>query len=96
MIRLMGGVLMNKETIEKRKDLRMHLLIHLYEHYFKNKDKARYLRMKTEDIIADSETELAYKYLVDKGFVKNQSTSSITTLIITVDGIDFLESHILN
>ncbi|SPU37901.1 Uncharacterised protein [Lysinibacillus capsici] len=87
---------MNKETIEKRKDLRMHLLIHLYEHYFKNKDKARYLRMKTEDIIADSETELAYKYLVDKGFVKNQSTSSITTLIITVDGIDFLESHILN
>ncbi|MBG9453299.1 hypothetical protein ABE61_04190 [Lysinibacillus sphaericus] len=87
---------MNKETVEKRKDLRIHLLINLYEHYFKNKDKSRYLRMKTEDIVADSETELAYTYLINKGFVKKQSSTSTTALIITVDGIDFVESHILN
>ncbi|GAB0169188.1 hypothetical protein LSPCS325_26250 [Lysinibacillus sp. CTST325] len=27
---------MNKETVEKRKELRLQLLINLYEHYFNN------------------------------------------------------------
>ncbi|MGE6516653.1 hypothetical protein [Lysinibacillus sphaericus] len=84
---------MNKETVEKRKELRMHLLTNLYEHYFKNKGKGRYLRLEVENIVADSEVELAYTYLLDKGFIKNQGSNNISALIITTEGIDLAESH---
>lgn len=87
---------MNKETIEKRKEFRMHLLINLYEHHFNNKGKDRYLRLKTEDVVADSETELAYTYLINKGFIKKRSTNSTLAFIISVDGIDFVENHFVN
>lgn len=97
MIRIRGGVLiMNKDTVEKRQDLRMHLLINLYEHYFNHENKGikkRYLRIKTEDFIADSEVELAYTYLINKGLVKNEGNATSLGFIITVDGIDLVESH---
>lgn len=87
---------MNKDTVKKRQDLRNRLLIDLYEHYFnaENKSKERYLRLKTENVIADTEIELAYTYLINKGFIKRQNSSSTIALIITTDGIDFVESHL--
>lgn len=89
---------MNKEVIQNRQDLRLKLLIELYEHYYnpENKSKERYLKIGVSSLQSDNEKELAYTYLISKGFVKNQGANGIFALIITVDGMDYLENKYVN
>lgn len=87
---------MNKEMIISRQNLRIELLTELYKHYYNpnHKSKERYLRLESK-IKEDSEKELAYAYLLNKGFIKNRGANDKLALIITTDGIDFLENYLI-
>lgn len=85
---------MNKETIKSRQDLRQELLTELYEHYFNPNNKGtkkRMIQIDVQKLKEDSEKELAYIYLKNKGFITEHGGNGISAFLITTAGIDYLE-----
>lgn len=75
--------------IKKRQELRENLIKDLYNHYFNNSG-APLTIVVTE---TETEEELAYKYLEDKGYLQMERQGRDNLLIeLTTDGIDIVEN----
>ncbi len=76
---------------EDRRKLRVDLLRDLYNYYFDNDGKF----MEVHASRIDSEFKLAYRYLVDLGFIRSEEFEHLEgkawRLTITARGIDFVE-----
>lgn len=74
----------------ERKEYRIALLKEIYEHNFNNKFKPYRIAFSDEEV--NGEKYLAIKYLIDRGYIRNQHPDyNNYTLVITYDGIDLVE-----
>jgi len=78
-------------TGEERKKLRNELLKDLHDHHF-SKNGAPF-RQSREKLRQDSEKKLAYDYLIEKGYAREEHQGLDNLLLsITTIGIDYIES----
>jgi hypothetical protein len=76
-------------SINERKLFRRNLLIEIYTRYFD--DDGRPIRLFKNEL--DMEKQLAFQYLVEKGFIKMERQGVTTYITLTVNGIDTVESN---
>ncbi|OAB25252.1 hypothetical protein PMSD_28120 [Paenibacillus macquariensis subsp. defensor] len=79
-------------TVEERKKLRNELLKGLYDCHFEKNGNGK--KLDDSFLKEDTEVNLAYLYLVDKGYVVKVSPGGrITVFSINSRGIDLIESE---
>jgi len=98
------------EEIVKRKKIRREILEKLYELFhsggqeWPNSNKVMGIIASKKELYVDSEHHKAYHYLLAKGYIQLSSLTSNAkksederlSVMITADGIDFIESIILS
>ncbi|CRK80319.1 hypothetical protein [Neobacillus massiliamazoniensis] len=72
--------------INERKQLRSQLMIELYNHYFESGGKS--FHTTREELVEDREKDLAYNYLIEKGFISADRQGNLRP---TTNGIDYVE-----
>lgn len=75
---------------QDRVNLRVDLLTKVYEHYFANKGAG--ISFPKGSFEEGSEEDLAYVYLVNKGFLEKNVMGSVKIFKPTPYGIDYVEN----